>query len=97
MEGANKATRLISDIGESTVAALPNAILALMSAGLSAPATLGTTATSNSGILTTVGNTAKQMIKNPQYWTSIAQTLGTDYEEAKKTELMNLSQHHLLF
>ena len=77
------ATKILADIGEGTVAALPNAILAVMSGGSSAAGTALGTAPASTGFFSTIGNTASTMAKNPMYWTSFAQTVGTDYEEAK--------------
>lgn len=75
-----------STLGKATVEAIPNAILAMMSGGTSVAAqgtaALGTAATST-GIASTIGNTARTMAKNPMYWSSMAQTLGPTYEEAK--------------
>ena len=82
-------------IAESTVAALPTAILALMTGGASlggstavaggsaASSSLATTAAFRSGnLLTKAGLTTQAMAQNPQYWLSFAQTYGNDYEEA---------------
>lgn len=72
---------------ESTVAAVPNAILALMTAGSSVGATTGDLATKaayeGGNLLTKSGLTIEGMMKDPQYWLSFAQTYGSDYEEAK--------------
>ena len=72
---------------EGTVAAVPNALLAIMTAGASTTATsadLARQATMATGnLLTKVGLTIEGMMKNPQFWTSFAQTYGNDYEEAK--------------
>ena len=79
---------------EGTVAAVPNAIIALMSMGTSLVGTTGTAiggtsaalstnaAYQSGNILTKVGITTQEMMKNPQFWTSFAQTYGPDYEEA---------------
>lgn len=79
------AEKILTDVGSSAVAAIPQAIAAVMSGGASLgaqSATLG--ATTGSGIIATVGTALKTLAKNPLYWTSVTQTLGTDYEEAKK-------------
>ena len=87
LEGKSGTAKVLADIGEGVVAALPNAMLAIMTSGASASTSLGTTslgtAASSAGTLSTAGNLAKEMVKNPMYWSSMAQTLGTDYEEAK--------------
>ena len=87
--GGGKMTTLGGEFISGTVAAIPNALLALMSMGGSTAATttsagLQTTAAMNTGnILTRAGLKTTAMMKNPQYWLSFAQTAGTDYEEAK--------------
>lgn len=69
---------------EGTVAAVPDALLAFMTAGASATGSLATKAAYESGsILTKAGLTVQNMAKSPQYWLSFARTYGTDYEEAK--------------
>ena len=84
LEGKSTATKILADVGEGTVSAIPNAVLALMSGGTSAAgAALGNAAPASTGIVSTLGNTARTVVKNPLYWSSMAQTLGTDYEEAK--------------
>lgn len=86
-EGRGKVAQFATEAGAAAVAAIPNALLAFMTGGTSAAAqgtaALGTTAAS-SGLASTIGVAAKEMVKNPLYWTSVAQTLGNDYEEAKK-------------
>ena len=85
-----KAAQVAGQVAAGTAAAVPNAILALMSGGTSAAAQ-GTTAgleaasaaANSGGLLSTIGSTAQQLVKNPMYWSSVSQTLGTDYEDAK--------------
>lgn len=76
------------ELVSGTVNALPNAIMAYMSAGASlgasAAPTLPNTAAASSSILSKIGQSAKEMVQNPSYWTSVLQTLGTDYEDAKE-------------
>lgn len=86
-----KGWKTAGDLVSGTIAALPNAGISLMTAGLSGAAngisSLGTAASSASKFGNTanaVKDTVKTMVKNPMYWTSAAQTLGTDYEEAKE-------------
>ena len=86
-----KAAQIASDLGVGTVAAIPNALLALMSGGSSLAGqgtTAGLQATSaaaqSSGILGAASTAMQEMAKNPLYWSSFAQTVGTDYEEAKE-------------
>lgn len=86
LRGKSKTTKFLAQLGEGTVAAAPNAILALMTGGTSlgaSGATLtgqGLSAMSNAQMLSTA---TQEMLKNPQFWTSFAQMAGTDYEEAK--------------
>lgn len=71
-----------------SVAALPNALIALLTSGTSAAApasaALKSAAINSSSKISTVSNAVKTMMKNPSYWTSVLQTMGNDYEEAKQ-------------
>ena len=70
-------------LGEGTIAAVPDLLLALMTSGASKATTLAQKATyESSNMLTKAGLTVQSMMKNPSYWTSFARTYGTDYEEA---------------
>lgn len=80
----SKAAQVAAEIGSGTVAALPNAILAIMTGGTALGAEAMAAPAASSGVLATAKASIQQMMKNPQYWTSLAQTLGTDYEEAKE-------------
>lgn len=74
-----------SDVGKVTVEAVPNAIVAMMTLGGSLPAQASTTAlraASTGGRALTMFNLANQTVKNPMYWSSMAQTLGPSYEQA---------------
>lgn len=83
-----KAARIFEDLGASTVAALPQAVLALLTGGGSAAAqtTAGLTGTAaqavSPGVAATVQGAVRSMAKNPQYWTSFAQVVGSSYEDA---------------
>lgn len=86
-----KGWKTIGDLVSGTIAALPNAIISLMSAGVSNAANGATSLSSRAGSASGLKNTAQAlkntiqaMLRNPMYWTSAAQTLGTDYEEAKE-------------
>lgn len=89
--GGGKGHDFASSAIEGTMGAVPNAILALMTAGTSVAGTAATTTSSlttqaayqSGNILTKAGLTTESMMKNPQYWLSFARTYGTDYEEAK--------------
>lgn len=74
----------------NTAAAVPNAALAVMSGGSSAAAqgttsalTAASSAAQSSGILSTAANAVQGMVKNPLFWSSVGQTLGSNYEDAK--------------
>ncbi len=62
-------------------AALPNSITALFLAGANVPGQA--IQFSSNKTINAVANFLSHTAKNPQYWTSVLQTLGTDYEEAK--------------
>lgn len=60
-------------------AALPDAVLAVITGGTSTVPTLGNQAT---GMLGSVQASLSTMVKNPFYWTSFSRELGTNYDEA---------------
>ena len=72
---------------EGTVAALPNVILAIMTAGKSLEGTtaglMKQAAYQGANILQKAGMTATNMIKDSQFWLSFARSYGSDYDEAK--------------
>lgn len=87
--GGGKALDYAGQFVEGVVSAVPDAILAGMTAGASAGVGL-----TNGGLaikaayqsgdkLTKAGLTIEGMMKNPNYWSSFARTYGLDYEEAK--------------
>lgn len=78
--GDNKALKIASDVGGSVFTALPNAILAVASGGMSVPAQLGTQTT---GIAATTTAALQKMASNPTFWSSAVQNLGSGYNEAK--------------
>ena len=93
--GGGKLLETGGDIIEGATAALPNAILAVMTAGSSTAVSTGaavgnaTSATlaqqaawNTSNVLGKAGLTVQGMVQNPQFWTSFAQTYGNDYNEA---------------
>ncbi len=87
--GGGKALDYAGQFVEGVVSAVPDAILAGMTAGASAgvgltSGGLATKAAYQSGDkLTKAGLTIEGMMKNPNYWSSFARTYGLDYEEAK--------------
>ena len=88
MERGGKPAELLETLGASAVAAIPQAGLALATAGGSAAAQtaggLSRAAASqlSPGVATTVRNTVQSMSKNPQFWTSFSQVVGSGYEDA---------------
>lgn len=88
--GRGAAVEGAAELGHATVAAIPNAILAMMTYGTSmaGQTTAGLTSLAasagRSGIASTIGTVANNMAKSPMYWSSMAQTLGPAYEEAKE-------------
>ena len=87
--GGGKALDYAGQFVEGVVSAVPDAILAGMTAGASAgvgltSGGLAAKAAYQSGDkLTKAGLTIEGMMKNPNYWSSFARTYGLDYEEAK--------------
>lgn len=73
---------------EGTAGAVPAAILAIMTAGTSLAGTSSSLATNaayqTGNVLTKAGITAETMMKNPQFWTSFTQSLGSNFKEAKE-------------
>lgn len=91
--GDSRGAQIAQEIGIGTVAALPAAVTAIMTAGASLPATAtttgltttaaGATATGTAALAGTVRSTIGTMAKNPQYWLSFMQVAGNNYEDAK--------------
>ena len=88
--GDNVAYKIAGELTSGTISAVPQAIMALMTAGTSlagqgaqTSATLATQASQATGnILTKAGLTVQAMAKNPSFWSSFAQSYGNDYEQA---------------
>ena len=74
-KGGNLANQLI----QGTVSAVPNAVLAMATAGGSTAATLAPEA---SGLTATVADAVQKLSKDPMYWTSFIQSFGNSYDEA---------------
>ena len=72
-----KAAELVDKYGTMTVAAIPDALLAVATGGGSAAPTIGKTAQSAAYKI------AESYAKNPQFWASFARVFGTGYEQAK--------------
>lgn len=94
MQNGTKGQKIADEIGTSTVAALPQAIMAMMTMGGSAEAQL---ATGGAGAAATlpgiVGNAktsavtaqqmARAMAKDPNFWLTFSQVAGRNYQDAK--------------
>ena len=94
MQNGTKGQKIADEIGTSTVAALPQAIMAMMTTGGSAEAQL---ATGGAGAAATlpgiVGNAktsavtaqqmARAMAKDPNFWLTFSQVAGQNYQNAK--------------
>lgn len=61
---------------------LPDMILAVMTAGASAPASLSKMGASSASLAETFRTSVSAMAKNPAYWSSFTKELGTNYDEA---------------
>lgn len=95
MQNATKGQKIVDELGTTTVAALPQAIMAMMTMGGSAEAQL---ATGGAGAAATlpgiVGNAktsavtaqqmAQQMVKDPNFWLAFANVAGPSYQAAKE-------------
>lgn len=87
-EKGGKKAEVLENLGTATVAAVPQAVIAMLTGGGSAAAqtTAGLTSAAAQAISPTVSGTVtnaiSSMAQNPQYWTSFAQVVGNSYEEA---------------
>lgn len=77
VEAGGKAAQLVDKYGTMTVAAIPDALLAVATGGGSAAPTVGKAAQSAAYKI------AESYAKNPQFWASFARVFGTGYEQAK--------------
>lgn len=94
MQNGTKGQKIADEIGTSTVAALPQAIMAMMTMGGSAGAQLATggarAAATLPGIVgnaktsaVTAQQMAQAMAKNPNFWLAFSQVAGRNYQDAK--------------
>lgn len=94
MQNGTKGQKIADEIGTSTVAALPQAIMAMMTMGGSAEAQLATggerAAATLPGIVgnaktsaVTAQQMAQAMAKNPNFWLAFSQVAGQNYQDAK--------------
>jgi len=90
-QGTSEAGKKAVDLGKNVVAALPQAVIAYMTAGLSTAAqgtsaglqAASASAASTGGLANTIKTGIQTMLKSPNYWTAFAQTAGTNYDQAK--------------
>lgn len=94
MQNGTKGQKIADEIGTTTVAALPQAILAMMTMGGSAEAQLATggarAAATLPGIVgnaktsaVTAQQMAQAMAKDPNFWLAFSQVAGRNYQDAK--------------
>lgn len=94
MQNGTKGQKIADEIGTSTVAALPQAIMAAMSMGGSVEAQLATggarAAATLPGIVgnaktsaVTAQQMAQAMAKDPNFWLAFSQVAGRNYQDAK--------------
>lgn len=87
-EKGGKKAEILENLGTATVAAIPQAVVAMLTGGGSTAAqtTAGLSRAAvqavSPSISGTVTNAVSSMAKNPQYWTSFSQVVGNSYEEA---------------
>ena len=87
VERGGKAAENFDKYGALTVAAAPQAVAAVLTSGASlgaTPATLAKTAATEMApsIANTIRNSVFAMGKDPQYWLSFSQVVGSSYEQA---------------
>lgn len=88
VEAGGTAAKIFDEYGTATIASIPQALMALMTAGASATAqttaglTQAATKALNPGTVNTVRNAVTSMAKDPNYWTAFAQVTGSSYESA---------------
>ena len=81
-----KAAQVFEDLGAATVAAVPQAIAALLTGGASTAAQAGAlaeNAAASSGLVNTISRSMRAMAKDPNFQLSFAQVFGPGYEQAK--------------
>lgn len=81
-----KAAQVFEDLGAATVAAVPQAIAALLTGGASTVAQAGAlaeNAAASSGLVNTISRSMRAMVKDPNFQLSFAQVFGPGYEQAK--------------
>ena len=87
IERGGKVAETFDKYGASTVAAVPQAVAAVLTSGASLGATSTTLAKTAAtemapSIANTIRNSVLAMGKDPQYWLSFSQVVGSSYEQA---------------
>lgn len=87
VERGGKAAEIFDKYGASTIAAVPQAVAAVLTSGASLGATSTTLAKTAAtemapSIANTIRNSVLAMGKDPQYWLSFSQVVGSSYEQA---------------
>lgn len=87
VERGGKAAEIFDKYGASTVAAVPQAVAAVLTSGASLGATSTTLAKTAAtemapSIANTIRNSVFAMGEDPQYWLSFSQVVGSSYEQA---------------
>lgn len=81
-----KAAQVFEDLGAATVAAVPQAIAALLTGGASTAAQAGAlaeNAAASSGLVNTISRSMRAKVKDPNFQLSFARVFGPGYEQAK--------------
>lgn len=88
-QGFSDTGKKAADLGSQVVAALPQAVMAYITAGTSLLGEGTTTALQTaaaaraSGLAQTIKTGIQSMLKSPNFWTAFAQVAGNNYDEAK--------------
>lgn len=81
-----RAAEVAEDLGSATVAAVPQAVAAILTGGASSVMTaeqLAAQAAASPGIVNTISTGMRTMVKDPNFQLSFAQVFGPGYEQAK--------------
>lgn len=81
-----RAAEIAEDLGAATVAAVPQAVAAILTGGASSVMTaeqLAARAAVSPGIVNTISTGLRTMVKDPNFQLSFAQVFGPGYEQAK--------------
>lgn len=87
VEQGGKAAEIVDKYGTATVAAVPQALTAVATAGMSTAGTAGLQAASaaaqSSGAIAAARGMVQSLAKDPQYWLAFSQVAGDSYQQAK--------------